>query len=259
MGSVPTVVRGPLSPEEAHLEEQERELADLVERLAEREAGHAESVGAFARFRDDFLRRFGPLYAELDRLEAEIARRVAASEGTLDALRRADEAAERASESERAALDAGGASEDSGAWEASDELKALFREAAKLVHPDLATDEGEKARRHRAMAALNAAFADGDAEAMRAIVSDERSRPEAIVGDDVGARLLRTIRRIAQVRARMQAIDAAERTLQDDPVYDLYQGALAAETADPLAGDEADLRRQIASAHIRLAALLTSA
>ena len=62
------------SPEEQHLADQERLLADLTEQLATKEAEFATVNAQFDRFRTSYLARFAPLYAELDRLEAEIAR-----------------------------------------------------------------------------------------------------------------------------------------------------------------------------------------
>ena len=49
-------------------------LAELTDELATREAEFAGLGGEFAHFRISYLRRFGPLYADLDRLDAEIAR-----------------------------------------------------------------------------------------------------------------------------------------------------------------------------------------
>ena len=62
------------TPEEEHLAEQERLLAELSDQLASREAENKTQDAWFARFRMEYLRRFAPLYAEIDRLEAAVAR-----------------------------------------------------------------------------------------------------------------------------------------------------------------------------------------
>ena len=49
------------------------------------------------------------------------------------------------------------------------------REAAKRIHPDLATDAAEKARRHELMAALNAAYERTDVEAIQRILDGENA------------------------------------------------------------------------------------
>ena len=254
-----------LTPEAEHLLKQERLLEELTEHLTATEAEFAETGTAFARFRAEYLRRFAPLYTELDRLEAEIARRVAHEEATPAARAKAADAATRADESQRAvddgAIDA--PQTDSAAADAAPvpELKVLYRDAAKRIHPDLATDAAEKERRTALMAALNAAYAAGDANAIQRILDGEASRPEAIIGDDVGARLTRAIRRNAQVRGRLTELVEVTEALRSDPMFVLFEASRADGEAnnDPLAADEASLRERIASAHARLATLVIAA
>ena len=215
------------TPEAEHLAEQERVLDELTDQLAEREAEFAETGSAFARFRAEYLRRFAPLYAEFDRLEADIARRIAFEQDTPVAHEKAAEAAARAEESQQA-LDDGKASAEAddveiGPAAAPPELKALYREAAKKIHPDLATDPDEKARRTALMAALNVAHAAGDTGAMERILDGEASRPEAITGDDIGAQLMRVIRKIAQVRGRFTELVEPQRGSADRPAVRAYR------------------------------------
>jgi DnaJ-class molecular chaperone len=93
-------------------------------------------------------------------------------------------------------------------FEPTEELKALYRQAAKELHPDLTTDEEERARRQRAMAELNKAYEACDEERIRQILDEWRSSPEHVRGDDTAAQLVRVIREIAQVRKRLGAIKA---------------------------------------------------
>jgi hypothetical protein len=254
-----------LTPEAEHLLGQERILEELTEHLTAKEAEFAETGSAFARFRAEYLRRFAPLYTELDRLEAEIARRVALEEATPAAHAKAADAATRADESQRAlddgAPDALQADDEAGQATPAPELKALYRDAAKRIHPDLATDDAEKERRTTLMAALNAAYAAGDADAIQRILDGEASRPEAITGDDIGARLMRAIRRNAQVRARFTELVELTEALRSDPLFILFEAGRADREAgnDPLAADEASLRERIASTHGRLATLVLAA
>jgi hypothetical protein len=252
-----------VTPEAEHLAEQERLLEQLTDQLTAKEAEFAETGIAFARFRAEYMRRFAPLYAELDHLEAEIARRIAYEEATPAAHAKAAATSTRAEESQRALGDglAAAATVDAGPAGPPPELKALYRDAAKRIHPDLATDQEERDRRTTLMAALNAAYDAGDSGAIRRIIYAEASRPEAITGDDVGARLLRVIRKIAQVRARLAELDLLEAALRSDPLFVLFEASRADwETGlDPLAVDEALLRERIASAHARLAAIVMAA
>ena len=123
------------------------------------------------------------------------------------ARQKADSARARAQESAEALGDAGREPSTPG-FEPTDELKSLYRQAAKELHPDLTTDEEEKARRQRAMAELNRAYEACDEERIRQILDEWRSSPEHVRGDDTAAQLVRVIREIAQVRKRLDAIKA---------------------------------------------------
>jgi hypothetical protein len=250
------------TPEAEHLAEQERLLEELTDQLTAKEAGVAEAGSAFARFRAEYLRRFAPLYAELDRLEAEIARRIAQEEATPAAHAKAAQTAAQADESQQALGDGLAGSPEAGdetrPTPPAPELKALYRDAAKKIHPDLATDEAEKQRRTTLMAALNAAYDAGDADAIQRILDSESSRPEAIIGDDIGANLMRVIRKIAQVHGRLTELIALNDALRSDPLFVLFETSRAEWEAglDPLAADEASLRERMASARARLTVLV---
>ena len=107
------------------------------------------------------------------------------------------------------------------------------------------------------MARVNEAYARGDQPAIEAMIAEEQSRPEAISGDDVAARLVRVLRQIAQVRRRLDELTALEAGLREDPLWRLYEVVIAArdDGRDRLAELEADIRSRIASAQARLAAL----
>jgi hypothetical protein len=248
------------TPEAEHLADQERLLEELAERLASQETEFATLGVEFARFRATFVARFAPLYAELDRLEAEIARLLADRSGARGpaataARAWADAAEAQADESAAAAEQSLG--EPHPRSEPTTDLKALYRQVAKAVHPDLASAEAERARRTRVMAKASEAYAAGDEQALRRILDAEETRPEAIIGDDVGARLVRVLRKQAQIRMRLAELDELTRSLNSDPLFVLFEQSRDAWEVggDPLAGDERHLRMAIRSARSRLAAL----
>ncbi|MEK6719260.1 MAG: hypothetical protein AABZ33_01165 [Chloroflexota bacterium] len=252
------------TPEAEHLAEQERLFSELTEQLATRETNLATLGSDFARFRAAYLIRFAPLYAELDRLEADIARILAERMHTEGP--EADFARERAETAEARAAESGAAAEDVAAEpealpEPGPDLKALYRQVAKAVHPDLAADEHERARRTQLMAAASAAYAAGDEAALTRMLDGEAARPEAIVGDDTGARLVRTLRQIAQVRRRLAELDELSQALEDDPMWLLFDTVRArkAKGEDPLGETEVDLLARINSARAQLEALRLSA
>jgi hypothetical protein len=251
------------TPEAVHLTEQERLLAELTDQLATRETEFATTAAEFEGFRLHYLRRFAPLYAELDRLHAEVASRAAVREDTFEAHARATEAAARADESSEALGTARDSASDLAAGEdlrasPPPELRDLYREAAKMIHPDLATDDEERDRRTKLMAALNAAYAAGDGEAIARIIDGETARPEAIIGDDVASRLVRVIRKLAQVHSRLTELEQMGEALQADPLFVLFAQCRDPWQSgeDPLAEDEASLRTRIADAQAQLTALV---
>lgn len=256
------MTRACTTPEGQHLVEQEELLAELTDVLATKETEFATIGAEFARFRTQFLRRIAPLYAELDGIESEIARLLAAEEHTAAAQSKAAEAAARFDESTEALMeagdpDAGAPAEKMTPIGPDPELRALYREAAKKIHPDLAGDDEELARRTALMAALNAAYEAGDVEALQRILDGEATRPEAIVGDDIASNLVRVIRKLAQVRGRLADLDSLIDAFEGDALFALFDQAREVWQIgeDPLAEDEASLRRRIASAQARLATL----
>ncbi|OGC77252.1 MAG: hypothetical protein A2Z27_01255 [candidate division Zixibacteria bacterium RBG_16_50_21] len=94
------------------------------------------------------------------------------------------------------------------------ELKRAFRQAAKLMHPDRATTEPERLRRTALMAQVNLAYERGDQKAIEKLIKEYGQDPEAITGGDVASRIVKAIRRIAQLRRRMgevqQQMDAMQ-------------------------------------------------
>ena len=132
----------------------------------------------------------------------------------------------------------------------SDSLKKLFRELARRLHPDLASDEGEKGRRHNLMAKANRAYQDGDEEALGQLLADEKTCPEDVKGDGVGAELIRIIRRIARAEARLKHIDKEFALHEGSELFELKSHAEEAE----LEGRDllAEMARGIKAANCRV-------
>lgn len=262
------------TPRKEELARQERLLAELTELLAARETDLATSQGELDRFRIAYVRRFAPLYAELDRLEVEIARLVAHSDPDDPiAHRRARQAARQAWQSAEAARafdastrprDEAGAdpdADDAGVGaerrrSTDPSLKELYRQAAKALHPDMATTDEERVRRTGLMAAVNEAYARGDADAIRAILDGEAVRPGAAASSNgsVMARLARVRRMIARVKRRLAELEALQADLETSPMWRLYTACREAWLAgdDPLADDETRLRERIVLARASL-------
>ncbi len=144
------------------------------------------------------------LYAELDEWNARLAELRAEQAGTPEAKAEADEARTQAEEAYSAAH---GEAAEVQPFTPSPELKKLYREAAKRVHPDTATDEADRARRERLMKEVNAAYASGDEDALRRILAGLDTSPDAVQGSGIGADLIRVLRQLKQIRDRIAAIE----------------------------------------------------
>jgi hypothetical protein len=86
-------------------------------------------------------------------------------------------------------------------------VKRLFRQLARSIHPDLATDPAERERRKNLMVAANLAYEQGDLEGLRRLRDDWERSPDAVTGSGALAELERTLRRIAQSRTAITRIE----------------------------------------------------
>jgi hypothetical protein len=194
------------TPEERELAAKKAELAALETQLAQRELDCATLRIELRAFEQLYLRIVGVKFAEIDDLEAQIAEaRSRRNRVDEPARQRAGEARAKATESAAAASAIELAHVEG--FTPSDDLKRLYREIAKRIHPDLATDDTERAKRNQLMAEANRAYANGDEARLRAILDEWETSPDAVTGDGVGAELVRTLRKIHQVQARLATLE----------------------------------------------------
>ncbi len=193
-----------LSPEEEELSKKRDELALLRVQLAERELCLANLRAELGALEGRYLRQVGVLYAELDEWNARLAELTAEEKRTEEARSAATQARAHAEESHAAAH---GEAANAKEFAPSAELKSLYRELAKRVHPDLAIDEADRKQRERLMAEANRAYQNGDAEALRRILHEYESSPDSIRGTGVAADLVRVLRQLKQVRNRLAQIE----------------------------------------------------
>jgi hypothetical protein len=244
-----------LTPEERELSRLADVVGKLVEQLTERELEVASLKNDLDHFHQRYAQKVGRLYAELDRLDALIAKRRAETDPSPDVQTKAKEALAQARKS---ALEAGLTPPESLEAELpmldevtakphSDELKQLYRRAAMRFHPDRATTDAERERRNVLMAQLNVAYANGDLQAIKDMLEKAGSDPEEITGDDIGSQLIRLIRREAQIKRRLAELEAESKALASDEIYALWQTVSAREAADgdPLGDLVAQIEDQI--------------
>ena len=145
----------------------------LRDRLAELETEHATLRSELAAFQSDYLRLVGVVDVQVQELEAKILAIVAARSGVLD-----DQvAAEAAEQRFRETTTAMGAIPAPAGPPPSDDLKTLFRDAAKRMHPDLVHDEAGRAHAEAFMKRLNQAYKAGDSDGIGNLVRQWETSP----------------------------------------------------------------------------------
>src|SRR5271169_2793979 len=215
------------SPEEEELARKRKELAQLRAELAERELFLTNLRAELAAFEGRYLRKVGTLYAELDEWNAKIAELDAKDDGTEQARMAAAEARAQADASDSAIHGEAAKAQE---FIPSAELKTQYREVAKRIHPDLATDDADRQRRDQLMAEANAAYQRGDADALRRILEEYESSPESVRGAGIGAELVRVLRQLKQVRDRIATIILETADLADTEIAKLKAKADIAAT-----------------------------
>jgi hypothetical protein len=219
-----------LTPEDQELERKKARLAELEAQLADRELELASFRADLVHFEKRYLQTVGRRYATLDELKAKIAEaRARQNPHRQDARDQARKARSQAQESARAAGEEspGAPSPEDAASppkpNRSESLRNLYRQAAKLLHPDLTLDGPEQEKRHRLMADLNDAYTRGDEDRIRAILREWHASPENVQGDGPGAQLVRVIRKIAQAEKRLETISAELDRLRQAELFKLKQ------------------------------------
>ena len=136
----------------------------------------------------------------------------------------------------------------------NEDARRLFRQLARLIHPDLAGDPQERERRTNLMVAANDAYEQGDVAALERLLEDWHASPEAVTGSGAAAELERTLRRIAQVEASMRRIDEELAELEASAMGWLRRRVekAAHEGWDLLAHMVRELDRQIGEAQLEL-------
>jgi len=202
-----------LLPEEQELERKRAELEEKQDSLADRELELATTRSRLIAFEQIYMEKVGRLYVELDELQSQLASlhsiRAPDNGKTAEAARQAREQAESSrAEYERRKETLGPPSEQK---EPTPELKSLYRQLAKQFHPDTTLDPQEKTRRSAIMAQINGAYERGDLKVLQTMSDELAISPEAVLGDGVGAELIRIIRKIAQIDRRLVALAACRR------------------------------------------------
>jgi CHASE3 domain sensor protein len=204
-----------LKPEEQEILHKREELAAIRATLAERELELVDLRSQLAAFEGRYLRQVGALYAELDEWKARISELRARLDPSAAAHARVHEARKQARQTYE---EAHGKASETHDFTPSPELRSLFRDVAKRIHPDFCSDGGDLERRTRFMAEANRAYEAGDVEALQRILDEYQDGADAVEGEGIGAELIRIIRQISQARERVSAIEQELATLRESEI-----------------------------------------
>ena len=157
---------------------------------------HATLQSELDAFHADYLARVGVIDVQLQELQARLA------EGTPEA-----ETARRRFRETTTAM----ASVPVPPPPPTEDLKTLFRDAAKRMHPDLVGDDAGRAHAEAFMKRLNGAYKAGDAEAIGNLVRQWETSPYAVAGAP----------RAGPAPALAAAVEQAEQRLAETRASDL--------------------------------------
>jgi DnaJ-domain-containing protein 1 len=212
-----------LSPEVEELQRKSEELSALEAELVQGELDLATTHGELQNFEREYQQIIGTRYAELERIEIQIAEYMAYLESSRD-------------------------------FKPSEDIKQIYRQVAKLIHPDLTTDPQQKIARQQLMTEANQAYEDGNIDRLKEILCSRESRPEIFKSEGIEAELIRIVRKIAQCRERLHKIRQEIAEIEQTELYQLQvEVSTARENGKDLLMEMAkDIDKQIDNAQEKL-------
>jgi hypothetical protein len=218
MRSIPlthAIFRSP-QPEDLELPYRRAELAALRAALSGRELELAHLRVQLHSFEGRYIRQVGVLYVQLDEWEDHLAELLAsrnpakpeAAEPT-EGYWTADRLAEQAIPEPEPVLN----------------LRALFREVAKRIHPDLATSAQDERRRTQLMAQANDALRRQDADLLHRML---HGHDLVLHRETPAVELARILQLIAQTEADLAGLDAVFTALATSEMAQLRETTVRA-------------------------------
>ena len=247
---MPTEIVLQPSPHLAALLEQRERLTALRTALANRESDLTQLRAELKLFETRYLAQVGILYVTLDDLEARIAEREVDLYDSDAARRRARQARQRAQETHEAAFSEELSPKE---FDPPPSLKTLFREVARRIHPDFASDDAEQKHFTLLMTRANQAYGCGDTESLQRLLDDYLEVHASLTLEGDASELLRMTRQIQHAERDLATLDAEQQTLRSSEIGQLQGDAQAAagEGRDLLAELAHNLTDQIADAQHR--------
>ena len=177
-------------------------LQDLERTLRRLEREYAADVQRMRRFEQRYRPAVGDRYDELDRVRAkvrtawEVIGRVREGDAATNG-----QAAGKGNHAADAELADWGRGVTPGPGNAA---RLLFLALARQVHPDLATDEVERTRRHDVMSEATLAYRNNDERRLQWLIEHWQAESDPITELGPGALWLKTNRQVAWLRYRIR-------------------------------------------------------
>lgn len=231
------------TPEQRELAKRRVDIEILQTDVAQKELDIATLRAELQSFRVAYFRKVGDLYRERDALSAQIALLLAALQTDETAL--IDDAVQAAAQAQATEdelneqANAQVANAEDITFKPSAELKAAYRQAAKLMHPDRSNSEQDKAYRNEMMAKANVAYERMDLDALVKLVLEFKA--EADIGGGIGRELVLLIRQEAKLHERMAEIDREIEQLLQDTLMNMHEQVISAQ------GEGRDLLNELAN------------
>ena len=207
-GMAPRLKR--ILPEDVELEQKRAELASLRAKHAEAAAVLQQLREEIAGFERSYQQTLGHRMAELERIEAEIAALSCPCPAGEGEPEEQDDFLDRQTyQRGRSFKQSGPAGSKGRVWRAEEQdIKALYREVAKAIHPDLAGD-GPGDLRHELMLKANKAYAEDDFRTLKEILrSWRRQHPDRPAPADTVTELARVKQQIAEEVQAIRDVNA---------------------------------------------------
>ena len=207
-------------------------LAALERRLRDLEREYAQDVERIRHFERRYRPAVGDRYDELERLRERTNHGWAAlGKARSHGFARAEEPDEPLDDLGASAPRPGG------------EARRLFLFLARQIHPDLATDESERERRHEVMAEATLAYRDNNDRRLQWLLEHWQAESQPILGFGYGSQWSRTNRQIAWARYRIRELQYSLGQLHSSPVARImHEHEIARSSGRNLI---LDMRRQI--------------
>lgn len=209
-----------MTPEEVELEKKRAKLLALEEELSQKELDLTTLQIGLEDLRRRYLRIVGVKLARLDDIEAQIAEILSNLEPENEKIRKkAEQSRTQAQESANATGSITEEEYEKEPFKPSENLKQLYRDLAKKVHPDLASDKKARERRHSYMQEVNKAYSERNEERLLSLLNEWESSPDSVSGEGTGMELIRIIRQLALVNNRIKAISKEMENLKKSELY----------------------------------------